>query len=270
MEKILEDLHKSLITLLKEFHRICCEQNFSYIVTGGTCLGAIRHQGFIPWDDDADVCLPREDYKLFVDYCLNGGLNKGFTLQVYGKKEPHYSCPFVRLRLDKTLCVIPYHEKAGWKHLGIFIDIFPYDETSTLETNKIEQIKKKYFRNERLITNKLSFQRKTFKSKLLHFALFVVPISFLFKRQESIISLLKRISGGTQKAYIDLNTPYSLDRSIFPLPLFSNRILKKFEDIELFVPKDYDAFLTIMYGNYMEIPPVEKRVSHLPDIIKIL
>ena len=270
MQEILDKLHGALLLLLREFHRICVENDLLYTVTGGTCLGAVRHQGFIPWDDDADVCMPRKAYDEFVALCLNGKLSQGFTLQVRGEKEPNYFDSFVRLRLDHTLCVIPYHEESGWNHLGVFMDIFPYDETNLSDIKKIGQRKKKYLFARRLLVNKLCKRRPSLQSKLLHIVLLPFSLSFLEKKEANAIRTLK--GGATTagyEAYVDLNSPYSLDRAVFPLKLFDDRKLVKFESIEVFVPKQYDAFLTIMFGDYMKLPPEEARVAHLPSRIEI-
>ncbi len=268
MEDTIDKLHKSLLVLLKEFHRVCYENHLTYVVTGGTCLGAIRHKGFIPWDDDVDVCMPRDEYKRFIDVCNNGALMPGVALQQYGKKEPHYSCPFVRLRLDNTLCVIPYHKQSGWNHLGIFLDIFPYDKLAFSNERMIMAIKNKYLAVQRAIDNKLACKCSSFKSKIFHVLLAPIPVTHLIKKRQAVVRRLEKRRSGNESYYIDLNTPYTLKRSIFSSSIFSNREIVNFEDTSVFVPKDFDAFLTTMYGDYMKIPPVEKQVAHLPEIIR--
>lgn len=269
-QKTLAKLHGVLLRLLNEFHRLCTENDLSYIVTGGTCLGAVRHHGFIPWDDDVDVGMPRKDYDRFIALCLCSKLSEGFTLQVHGEKEPYYSDPFVRLRLDNTLCIIPYHKELGWNHLGVFLDIFPYDETDIADFRKIASLKKKYDFANRLLANKVSKRRPTLASKLLHVALIPFSVAFLERKQVRAIQRFKEDNKKMDfKSYVDLNSAYSLQRAIFPLKLFEDRLLVPFETTEAYIPKEYDAFLTIIYGDYMKVPPKEAQVAHLPNCIKL-
>ena len=119
------ELQGVLLEMLQVFDGVCTRLGLHYYLFYGTLLGAIRHHGFIPWDDDADVVMPRADYERL----LREGakfLPKGYFLQWYGS-EPDYRHPFAKLRKDGTACIIPEHSHIRM-HAGIFVDIFPLDE----------------------------------------------------------------------------------------------------------------------------------------------
>ena len=144
MEFSLKDLQNSILSILIEIKRICEKHNLKYILYGGSCLGAVRHNGFIPWDDDADIAMPRKDYEKFIKLCKEGALESEFYLQDFSEEEPNYYSPWIRIRKNNTLCVIQYHKDDGFRHLGVFVDIFPFDYCSTSNFTNIEKQFKKY------------------------------------------------------------------------------------------------------------------------------
>lgn len=124
-EKVMIELRKVEVEILKEIHKICTENDLQYYLCGGTLLGAVRHKGFIPWDDDIDIVMPRDDYNKFITLCLNGKLDKQYILQ-NTDTEPEYHLPFTKIRKKHTF----FDEEGVRKlkiHKGIFVDIFPLD-----------------------------------------------------------------------------------------------------------------------------------------------
>ncbi|AWB33020.1 LicD family protein [Orrella marina] len=121
----LTSLQDGLLRLLVEFDRVCQKLGIPYQLGAGTLLGAVRHQGFVPWDDDADVCLLRSDYERLLALG-SSELSPGFFLQHAGS-EPAHPWLFAKLRLDGTEFVCP-ETQARDIHQGIYLDIFPFDD----------------------------------------------------------------------------------------------------------------------------------------------
>lgn len=261
----LKDLQSAILEVLIEIKRICECNNIKYILYGGSCLGAIRHNGFIPWDDDADIAMPREDYELFKKLCLNGGLSKNFYFQDYSKeREPHYNSPWIRIRKNNSLCVIDYHEKDGFNHLGVFVDVFPIDYLQNDNKKYVIKRYKGFKRANRNFVNKISLRHSTLKSRFLHLMLSPFSTQFLLFERERAMHGEKT----TPKACMfDFCSTYAPKGALFPKDLFDELVNHKFEGVDFLIPKKYDEMLTIMYGDYMKLPPEEKRVAHLPNKI---
>ena len=192
MEFTVRDLQKSIVPILVEIKRICEKHNLKYILYGGSCLGAVRHNGFIPWDDDADIAMPRDDYDLFIRLCEKGELNPSYSLQKYSKDEPHYYSPWIRIRKNNTLCIIKHHKDDGFKNLGVFVDIFPFDYCSTDDFLTIEKQYKKYLIAQRNFANKIAYKTRTIKSKVLRFCLLTQSASTLLSKREGAAKKLAK------------------------------------------------------------------------------
>lgn len=263
---ILKQLQNNILVVLSEVIRVCEANGINYIAVGGTLLGAIRHKGFIPWDDDADIAMPREEYDKFVLLCRNGALSKGFTLQEYGKEEPNYGQSWIRVRMDNTLCVIDYHRLNGWKHLGVFVDVFPFERSYTNNMRIIVKTLKKYKKINRTLNNRIAFNLNTFKSKCFRIVTSFCSIDALFKKRLRVLTSLSKDSY-KDKYIIDYNTPYGINKGVFDRIIFDNTIKVPFENIKIQIPKEYDYLLTLQFGDYMVLPPPNKRIGHLPEEI---
>lgn len=262
----LRDLQFSILDILNEVIKICEKNGIKYVAYGGTCLGAIRHSGFIPWDDDADIAMPRNDYNKFILLCKNGALPKGLVLQNLDENEPHYGDPWIRIRKQNTLCVIPYHKDAGWKELGVFLDIFPFDYVDCIEKKKLYKRQKKINSLSKAIRNKVALHHKTLKSKLFNIVLKPISLKRLLSKRNKLYSC----HGTTNSKYVvDYNSAYGIDKGIFSASIFKENNIVKFETIEVNVSSEYDSILKTQYGEYMTLPPENKRVAHLPIEIKI-
>ena len=257
----LKKLRLIQIELLDEFARICEVNNFTYFLTAGTLLGAVRHKGFIPWDDDIDVAMPRKDYELFINYYEN---IQNTSFYIVTNKCPvntyyHYNT-FVKFCKKGTI----YAEKTRNKedYCGIFIDIWPYDNCVLFFLPLHSFLIKAGFRLYRLKTydseskiNKVNPKiKKTVKYLVPAFICkifyrFSVKLCYLFNRH-----MTKYISFLTGNYNYKRETHKYND--IYPLTpvLFENNFYN--------APKNTHLFLKIMYGNYMELPPVEKQKTH--------
>lgn len=275
MEKLLEykkddlnKLHKVQIEILEEIIRVCDKFSIKWFAAYGTLIGAIRHSGYIPWDDDIDIGMPREDYDKFLRVAPVE-LNNGFTLSHYtvDKMVPHY---FAKVRKDNTLFVEESSKKIKMHH-GIFVDIFPYDKVLGEGKKAKKHVSRIFYLNKLFInksttipsdrSNKLSYLVK----KSLKIGLRVLTCGFSKKYYYEKLDKL------AQK-YKDADTDYLVssgcDKVIIKYSDIFPTVKKKFENIEVKVPRNYEKILNEYFNNYMELPPQEERINHAPQKLK--
>lgn len=247
----LREHQQMLLVILREFDRICKELKIPYVLFAGTLLGAVRHQGFIPWDDDLDVMLYREDYERFLaqaDQYLNQDkffLQKEFT--------EHWPMFFSKLRMNRTTCLEKFHPKDPKMHQGIYIDIFPCDNAARSRVGQLIQ----FGASKIIIAKSLDrrgYETDNLKKKLLMGVCRCLPRS-LFLR---IVKGPRKI--GSQ-VHVFLGGARSFEKNIFPRTYFLNKMEFPFEGELYSIPREYDALLRMLYGDYMVLPPPEERQS---------
>lgn len=242
-----------LEVILEKFHEICEENNLVYNIFGGTLLGAVRHGGFIPWDDDVDVTMPRDDYNKFIDIMKRNG-NDELDLFVLPKKNFIY--PYAKLCLKGTelyeLVVKPKYNK-----LGLNIDIFPNDgypdDESVFDTYNL--CEKKIISK----TYKLRIPRnpiRLFKFILNKLIVDFRGIGFYLKKQNAIFEK-KTIK---DSEYIICQGAGTGSKGKLKKEIYFERVLYNFDNIKVWGIKDYDGHLTNLYGNYMIPPPITEQV----------
>lgn len=251
------DLRKAQIRMLQianEFDQLCRKNNIEYWLMAGTLLGAKRHGGFIPWDDDFDVGVKLEDYEKLMTV-LKNQLPDHLKLQTT-ETDSNYFLSFAKIRDLNS-----YYEEEGtflydYSYNGIFIDIFPVEAVPSLWVkNKIDTIlyDLKYRNSIFGKKNKLSFKRKLF----LPLSYLVVPFIKISRLWYSIFK-----GGKYTQAY---GVPYILEHkhkyeTIFPIGFID------FEGHEFSAPANVDQFLKDAFGDYMKIPSLEKRRTHASKI----
>ena len=262
-ELIQQNLRRTEQEILDEIHRICQENGLRYSLAYGTLLGAVRHKGFIPWDDDIDIIMPREDYDRLVKI-WDKVSNNGFLLQTVECNDD-YNNNFGKVRKDHTAFIMHEEQEKKKFHKGIFVDIFPM----------VRQAPGK-------ITRKLQY------------ALFL--INLLYNRgyvsgHKGIIGIAEKcLLGIIPKKYYhrvsiwaekrarrwqnDLSgkwiSPCTFEdcKRLYPKELFEDLMDIEFEDKKYKAFSDYDDFLKMCYGDYMTLPPENERVwKHHPIII---
>lgn len=257
----LQALKACEMELLKAFLQVCQKLSLRYYLMGGTLLGAVRHQGFIPWDDDIDVAMPREDYEIF----LREGqkyLPECYFLQSL-HSEPDYHLNFAKIRDSRTTFVEYSVRKRKINH-GVFIDVFPLDAypEDQKAAADMERIQKMFRRRLRAEVEIPAVSRH---SLLVEMGLYALCALYRLrwpnyrKALEQRENLHKSVTDGTLWAN---HCGAWGKKEIMPREWYGEGTLLSFEGLEVMGPAHYDKWLTQVYGNYMQLPPVEKRVGH--------
>lgn len=266
MEKrILKKLQKTELEILNEFVSICEKHNLEYFLAGGTLLGAVRHKGFIPWDDDIDVGMPRKDYNKFIKICKNE-LNSRFFLDCYETNKYCWS-PFAKIRIRNTK-MIEDMSKNSKSNQGIWIDIFPYNNIKK-QFSKIHKFQQKINDCIRtLITIKLDipyYNGTEKKKKIIKVCLKFVPIKLLHFIYKGILNININDDMEFMSCY---SGSYGMTKETFKSNVFLPLSTVEFCGIKFKAPNKSHDYLTQLYGNYLELPPKEKRITHNPILIK--
>lgn len=262
----LKKLHNTETEIMEEITRICRLKKLTYFLIGGTLLGAVRHKGFIPWDDDLDIAMPREDFEIFINECREN-LKPKFELD-YINTNNKYWLPFAKVRNRNTIYQENIQKKNNQK-MGMWVDIFPLDYTNDCEGKSLQKREKHikklkgilYLKNLREITPEDNFIKRVGISVLQ-----IIPNRFL---HYLINKLMKGKGNNKNKYFVNFGSQYGIKKQTHLKDKYFPAIDVEFEGKMYKAPRDYDYVLTKIYGkNYMELPPIEKRVTHNPIRIK--
>lgn len=257
-EIVVGDMKKIQINILDLVAKYCNKENLRYFLAYGSLLGAVRHKGYIPWDDDIDILMPRPDYEKFV---------KNFNIDIEEYKvyahsnDPEYNLPFAKVSYNKTLLI----EKTDIKFdkIGINIDIFPIDG---LPDSEIEQKKivKSITMQRNLLNVKsisISSERLLYKNIILYLGKFFFSLLNYRKIIEKINHKATMLSYDQSKYVGCLVWNYGY-KEIMTKNIFSNQTELEFEGKNYCVPGGYNEFLVNIYGDYMKLPPESERATH--------
>ena len=245
----LEEHQAALLRLLVEFDRVCRMIGVKYQLYAGTLLGSVRHKGFIPWDDDLDILMMREDYEKFLreaDTYLNGEV---FFLQK--EFSEHWRMFFSKLRLNNTACIEKYYPKDSLTHRGIYIDIFPCDDARSTTLGK----KLQFYASKIVIAKSLDRRgyvtRSTTKKAFIAFCR-LLPMKPFYRFAKS-----GKKNGTHLHSFFAAASDYS--KNVYPRELLENTAVGEFEGGYYPIPANYDTLLRKIYGDYEILPPSEER-----------
>jgi lipopolysaccharide cholinephosphotransferase len=247
----INELQKIQLSMLKDFDAVCQKHRISYQLFSGTALGAVRHKGFIPWDDDIDVVMLREDYERFFDSASKElDSNKYYVQREFSEHWPMF---FSKLRLNGTTYIEKYHSHDARIHQGIYIDIFPCDN---LSDSRLMQ--KLQYSASKIVIAKSLYTRgyetnSTVKKCFMQFCR-ILPTE-PFKRL-----CIRRNDSSSLKVHTFFGGGKKFERSIYLREWFEQSVKMRFEDSEFPVSAHYDEMLRVMYGDYMVMPTLEQRV----------
>lgn len=246
---------KTELDMVKLFCEICEKNGLRYMASGGTLLGAIRHGGFIPWDDDIDLMMPRDDYERFLTLAQDA-LPAHYAL-ICNRTERNYPNGHAQIRDDRTTCLCGYAYddlKAG-KNCGIFIDIFPYDHVPDRPSARKRMERKIRFVKRMCTWHLYGHETGNFLKRCVEKV--TSGAYFLFHSPEREIERINRLSmrpcGQTHTVALISFMP-GYERNVWDSSLFDETVPWRFEDILLPVPKRYDEALTVEFGDYRKLP----------------
>lgn len=265
-QNTLEQLHKHELEIMDEFVKICNKYNLTYFLYGGTLLGAVRHKGFIPWDDDLDLAMPRKDYEKFIEVAKNE-LNSKFELDNYHTNKLCY-LNFSKIRNKNTILVQDFQKDNYEGPKGIWIDIFPLDNAKK-EEGKLQSLRIIFIKAMRSIAHYKSNiylgNNKIKLKKVLGKIFGIIPLNTLLSIQDT---LMKKNAKKETEYFISIASQYNYKKQTMKKDIFIPAKELEFEGRKYKVPNNYTYFLERIYGDYMKLPPKEKRITHNPVEIK--
>lgn len=269
-DAMLRNVQLIQLEIAKEVKRICEQNNISYFMDGGTLLGAVRHKGFIPWDDDLDFGFTRDNYEKFIATAKKN-LSSEFFLQTWDS-DREYGYAFAKIRKKGTI----YQERIAQDsdaNCGIFIDLFPYDNLPN-DKNKRRKLITKLTFLKMLLKTKVNY-KPWMENETINWKRWMnyLPVRFVSQfvskdRIQKHYMKIVKVANTEKSELIYLQVAEKLGVWAMKKEYFSKYISLKFEDTFFPAPVGYKEFLTDGYGDYMTPPPIEKR-KNIHGIIKI-
>ncbi len=258
----LEKVQQILLGYLLEIDRICKKHGIKYFLAGGTLLGAIRHHGFIPWDDDADVMMLREDYDKFQKVAQQE-LPDNIFMQIPETEKGNYN-PFTKLRINNTMFATEFTSHFMDMHNGIFFDVLAHDKTGNHRWSRklhlmVTMLARSVVFNKWGDTDIKGGGAHPVVCRIVDRVKYLIPMRFALWAQNRSLEFFKN----RKSDYLYDGMGRNLSRGAFPAKWLEEAVYVDFEGYPFPVPKEYDKYLTYLYGDYMQMIPVsQRRTSH--------
>lgn len=249
----IKDIQTKMLNIMVEIDRICKKYNIRYLLDGGTMLGAVRHKGFIPWDDDADIMMPRDDYEKFLDVCSKE-LRAPYVFQCL-ENTKKYPYNFGKVFDSSTTYTERFTASLPISH-GIYVDVFPMDYVD----------REDYLKHTKMIAHytMLRYYKLGLASGPKAIASKIVPLGYINKMSSKHMKYKK-----DKTDYVCKLCHHGKNKPPISIKLFEDTINVSYENVALRIPAGYDLFLTERYGDYMKLPPEEDRqpCHHVEEVV---
>ena len=274
-KKVLRKLQLVQLEILQDIDAFCKKHDITYFIAYGTGIGAVRHGGFIPWDDDIDICMKRDDYNKFIRLAKKGMQSKYDILNIM--ETPGYISPFIKVSKKGTRFVEATNTNEEYEQ-GIFVDIFPYDYASSDKETRAKDFQKAWILSRMAMLCEISdpiipHEIKGWKRAVAVFGCKAAHVFFklirlnkkkLYKKYEAHVSKYNRNSNKTYLCdYSDITPERTVlkEEQLFPTKDIA------FENVTFPGPRDMHAHLSSVYGDYMQLPPVDARHNHMAKLL---
>ena len=260
-EMSLKDIQKVSLEILKDVHNFCIEHNIKYTLFSGTLLGAVRHQGFIPWDDDLDIAFARPEYEKFIHSYKS---KKGYKLFAREIQGDEVFIAYARIcEMEKTYVDDSSYPWTNNEKKGVWIDVFPLDGAESDYAKAVKRTNRIYakwkFSQHLRYWRQPFYKRKGILKKIMGFL--GKPFVWCCRNVwDKHISMCKEIPFEKADYYSNFSWAGFKMREYYKTSAFSDYVLLPFEDSRFYAMQDYDGALRAKYGDYMKLPPVEKRI----------
>lgn len=256
-----KQVKKELLVMLQQIDIFMTNKNFKYSIFAGTLLGAVRHNGFIPWDDDIDIAMTRNEYNKLL-HELKTNIHITDDIYVAGFELGNDDIPFLKIK-NKNIKVEDHSIENSFKNDDLWIDVFPLDEIPEKKIKKyyfiLNKVVKKIYFAKRIIKN--GWQNicgNKFLTRIIDFMTFYISFD---KSIEILISKSKKYNNKHEKNIC--NNVWGIGyKEAFPSQLMNDLIVYEFENIKVKGLRDADQWLTRRYGDYMKLPPEKERINH--------
>ena len=251
------------LEIMDEVHRICEKHSITYYMIAGTLLGAVRHGGFIPWDLDIDLGMPREAYERFKSVCASE--LDGRYVYLDHTSHPNYIRPHALVARKDTKLHIKYdYLNPRIMDMGVYLDIFPLDNAPDQEASREKQAKAlKKIRKFKEYRLPYSYSYKRWK-RYAHYAVSALlawaPVSKINDYQQK---LMQKYRDEKTECICSMASQYAYKKQCMPRWIYGTPVLLEFEGRKYCAPEKYTEYLNRLYGDYLQLPPVEKRQANL-------
>ena len=254
----IREIQQMELGIMEYIHEVCQKIGVKYFLAYGSLIGAVRHKGFIPWDDDMDICMLREDYEKLQDYLI-ANPDERYEVMSY-KNNLNYVYPFMKVQDNHTYLL--EEDVRIDSNMGIYVDIFPVDgyEDDVEFKNKMTKLIKK--RQLSCYTFKGITNTKSVLNSLLRY---VSVIIFYFTNTNKYVAQIEELAKSRKVSdyeQVDYLIYKDMNKPVWRREWLEQVTTGTFEGKEFTIPKNYHEILTSDYGDYMQLPPVEQRVSH--------
>lgn len=258
----LDELKKIELSIMKKVHQFCEENGIWYVLSYGTLIGAIRHSGFIPWDDDIDIFMMRDGYEKFEAMFPTWGKAHGLFLAGPNSEDHYFPRDLLKVCDVRTSLIEKVYKRT--EPIGVFVDVWVLDEVPEMNWKTKNWILSSNICKEINLLADTSYEYAKENMKLSKCLAVKLLSHFktqnIIHRQQSLSQKYRR-KGGEKLICVQGNC------KIFNKKDFSGRFLHQFEDTQFYVPVGYDNILRVDYGDYMQLPPLDQqKPHHIQDI----